>query len=168
MKNFKQYFVTTIGMGILTIYYVSRFFEIDVNYLFQITIFILSVCLLIKLFYWYNISKSSERENLLRFSFLVLTYFLPIYMIIQEPTLIIDITILKISFLIIFIFAFIGILIERHLFILKKNFEFELKKITKDLDEILAISPEYKSKETGLMQFVVLFWIFDKIKNERI
>jgi len=123
MKNFKQYFVTTIGMGILTIYYVSRFFEIDVSYLFQITIFILSVCLLIKLFYWYNISKSSERENLLRFSFLVLTYFLPIYMIIQEPTLIIDITILKISFLIIFIFAFIGILIERHLFIIKKKFE---------------------------------------------
>jgi len=123
MKNFKQYFVTTIGMGILTIYYVSRFFEIDVSYLFQITIFILSVCLLIKLFYWYSISKSSERENLLRFSFLVLTYFLPIYMIIQEPTLIIDITILKISFLIIFIFAFIGILIERHLFIIKKKFE---------------------------------------------
>ena len=123
MKNFKQYFVTAVGMGILTIYYVSRFFEIDVNYLFQITIFILSVCLLIKLFYWYNISKSSEKENLLRFSFLVLTYFLPIYMIIQEPTLIIDITILKISFLIIFIFAFIGILIERHLFIIKKKIE---------------------------------------------
>ena len=123
MKNFKQYFITAVGIGILTIYYVCRFFEIDVNYLFQITIFILSVCLLIKLLYWYNISKSSERENLLRFSFLVLTYFLPIFMIIQEPTLIIDITILKISFLFIFIFAFIGILIERHLFIIKKNFE---------------------------------------------
>ena len=123
MKNFKQYFVTAVGMGILTIYYVSRFFEIDVNYFYQITIFILSVCLLIKLFYWYNISKSSEKENLLRFSFLVLTYFLPIYMIIQEPTLIIDITILKISFLIIFIFALIGILIERHLFIIKKKIE---------------------------------------------
>ena len=121
MKNFKQYSVTAVGMGILTIYYVSRFFEIDVNYLFQITIFILSVCLLIKLLYWYNISKSSERENLLRSSFLILTYFLPIYMIIQEPTLIIDITILKISFLIIFIFAFIGILIERHLFIINKK-----------------------------------------------
>jgi len=121
MKNIKQYSVTAVGMGILTIYYVSRFFEIDVNYLFQITIFILSVCLLIKLLYWYNISKSSERENLLRSSFLILTYFLPIYMIIQEPTLIIDITILKISFLIIFIFAFIGILIERHLFIINKK-----------------------------------------------
>ena len=121
MKNFKQYFITSIGMIFLTIYYVSRFFEIDFNYLFYITIFVMSVCLLIKIFYWYNLSKSSERENFLRFSFLVLTYFLPIYMIIQEPTLIIDMTILKISYLIIFIFAFIGILIERYLFIVKEK-----------------------------------------------
>ena len=121
MKNFKQYFITYIGMGLLTIYYASRFFEINFDYLFHITIFILSVCLLLKLFYWYNISKSSERENLLRFSFIVLTYFLPIYMIIQEPTLIIDLTILKISYVIIFTFAFIGILIERYLFTIKEN-----------------------------------------------
>ena len=121
MKNFKQYFITYIGMGLLALYYVSRFFEIDFDYLLQITIFILSGCLLLKLFYWYNIGKSSEKENLLRFSFIVLTYFLPIYMIIQEPTLIIDLTILKISYVIIFTFAFIGILIERYLFTMKEN-----------------------------------------------
>ena len=121
MKNFKQYFITYIGMGLLALYYVSRFFEIDFDYLLQITIFILSGCLLLKLFYWYNIGKSSERENLLRFSFIVLTYFLPIYMIIQEPTLIIDLTILKISYVIIFTFAFIGMLIERYLFAMKEK-----------------------------------------------
>ena len=121
MKNFKQYFITYIGMGLLALYYASRFFEIDFDYFFHITIFILSGCLLFKLFYWYNIGKSSERENLLRFSFIVLTYFLPIYMIIQEPTLIIDLTILKISYLIIFTFAFIGILIERYLFVMKEK-----------------------------------------------
>jgi len=121
IKNFKQYFVTIIGMFFLTIYYVSNFFEIDFDYLFYITIFILSGCLLIKLLYWYNISKSSEREGFLRFSFLILTYFLPIYMIIQEPTLIIDTTMLKISYLIIFIFAFIGMLIERYLFNMKEK-----------------------------------------------
>ena len=123
MKNFKQYFITYIGMGLLALYYVSRFFEIDFDYLLQITIFILSGCLLLKLFYWYNIGKTSERENLLRFSFIVLTYFLPIYMIIQEPTLIIDLTILKISYVIIFTFAFIGILIERYLFAKKEKIE---------------------------------------------
>ena len=121
IKNFKQHFITIIGMFFLTIYYVSSFFEIDFDYLFYITIFVLSGCLLIKLLYWYNIGKSSERESFLRFSFLILTYFLPIYMIIQEPTLIIDITILKISYLIIFIFAFIGMLIERYLFIIKEK-----------------------------------------------
>ena len=121
MKNFKQYFITYIGMGLLALYYLSRFFEIDFDYLLQITIFILSGCLLLKLFYWYKIGKSSERENLLRFSFIVLTYFLPIYMIIQEPTLIIDLTILKISYVIIFTFAFIGILIERYLFAKKEK-----------------------------------------------
>ena len=121
MKNFKQYFITYIGMGLLTLYFLSQFFEIDFDYLFQITIFILSGCLFFKLFYWYKIGKSSERENLLRFSFIVLTYLLPIYMIIQEPTLIIDLTILKISYVIIFTFAFIGILIERYLFTMKEN-----------------------------------------------
>ena len=121
MKKFKQYFITYIGMGLLTLYCVSQFFEIDFDFLFQITIFILSGCLLFKLFYWYNIGKSSERENLLRFSFIVLTYLLPIYMIIQEPTLMIDLKILKISYVIIFTFAFIGIVIERYLFTMKEN-----------------------------------------------
>ena len=121
MKNFNQYFITAVGMVLLSIYYVSRFFEIDLDYLFQITILVLIVCLIIKFFYWYNLRKSSVKENLLIFSFLVLTYFLPIYMIIQEPTLIIDITILKVSYVIIFIFAFIGILIERYVFIKKEK-----------------------------------------------
>ena len=121
MKNFKQYFITYLGMGMLTLYYVTRFFEINFDYLFHITIFILSGCLLLKLFHWYNIVRSSEKENLLRFSFIVLAYFLPIYMIIQERSLIIDLTILKISYLIIFTFAFIGILIERYLFGMKEK-----------------------------------------------
>ncbi len=121
MKNFKENFITSIGVGLLTIYYSSKFFEINLNYLSYLTIFFLSGCLLIKLFYWYNISKSSERENLLRFSSIVLTYLLPIYMIIQEPTLIIDTTILKLSYLIIIFLAFIGLLIERYLFITEEK-----------------------------------------------
>ena len=120
MKNIKQNLVTYLGLGILIIYYFCKFLEIEIYNLSNFTIFILCICLVIKLSYWYNISKSSEKENLLRFTFLVLTYFLPIYMIIQEPTLIIDITILKISSLIIFILAFIGAIIERNLLIIKQ------------------------------------------------
>ena len=47
------------------------------------------------------------------------------------------------------------------------NLELELKKIAGNLDEILALSPEYKTKETGFMQFTILFYIFDHIKEER-
>ena len=43
----------------------------------------------------------------------------------------------------------------------------ELKKIAGNLDEILALSPEYKTKEIGFMQFTILFYIFDHIKEER-
>ena len=50
---------------------------------------------------------------------------------------------------------------------LLKNFELELKKISKNLEEILAISPKYMDKEHGIMQFIVLFFIFDKVKQER-
>mgnify|MGYP001345109681 CR=1 FL=1 len=120
MKNIKQNLVTYLGLGILIIYYFCQFLEIAIYNLSHVTIFILCICLVIKLFDWYNISKSSEKENLLRFTFLVLTYFLPIYMIIQEPTLIIDITILKISSLIVLILAFIGAIIERNLLIIKQ------------------------------------------------
>ena len=94
MNNLKKYTVTVIGMCILTIYCLSRLFEIDIEYLFHITIFSLTSCLLIKLIYWYNIKKNSEKENFLRLSFVVLTYILPLYMIIQESSLIIDIVIL--------------------------------------------------------------------------
>jgi len=124
MNNLKKYTVTVIGMCILTIYCLSRLFEIDIEYLFHITIFSLTSCLLIKLIYWYNIKKNSEKENFLRLSFVVLTYILPLYMIIQESSLIIDIVILKLSLLIIFIFAFIGMLIEKYLFYTEsKNLE---------------------------------------------
>ena len=124
MNNLKKYTVTVIGMCILTIYCLSRLFEIDIEYLFHITIFSLTSCLLIKLIYWYNIKKNSEKENFLRLSFVVLTYILPLYMIIQEYSLIIDIVILKLSLLIIFIFSIIGMLIEKYLFYTEsKNLE---------------------------------------------
>jgi len=124
MDNLKKYTVTIIGMGILTAYCLCRLFEIDIEYLFYITILILTSCLLIKLIHWYNIRKNPKRENFLRLSFVVLTYILPLYMIIQESSLIINMVILKLSLILIFIFAFIGTLIEKYLFYIEsKNLE---------------------------------------------
>ena len=152
------YIINAISMGALTIYCLSRFYEIEISYLYHVTLISLTLCLFFKISYWYLISKGgkssvnsatglskrnkislfegphtganfltteminkikNEKANFLRLSFIVLTCILPIYMIIQESTLIIDIFILKLSFLIIFIFALGGMLIERYLFFIQ-------------------------------------------------
>ena len=60
-----------------------------------------------------------EKLNFLRLCFVILTCILPIYMIIQEASLIIDSFILKLTFLFVLIFALIGMLIERYLFFIQ-------------------------------------------------
>ena len=60
-----------------------------------------------------------EKGNFLRLCFGILTCILPIYMIIQEASLIIDSFILKLTFLFVLIFALIGMLIERYLFFIQ-------------------------------------------------
>ena len=153
------YIINAICMGALSIYCLSRFYEIKIIYLHYVTISSLILCLFLKLIYWYLISQNTkstansatglggknsnvslfegphtgknfltteminkikkEKANFLRLCFVILTCVLPIYMIMQEATLIIDIFILKLSFFIIFIFAIIGMLIERYLFFIQ-------------------------------------------------
>ena len=60
-----------------------------------------------------------EKANFLRLCFVILTCILPIYMIIQEASLIIDGFMLKVSFFLVLIFALIGMLIERYLFFIQ-------------------------------------------------
>tara|TARA_Y100001970_G_C14232921_1_gene859831 strand:- start:2222 stop:3163 length:942 start_codon:yes stop_codon:yes gene_type:complete len=65
-----------------------------------------------------NIIKK-ENANFLRLCFIILTGVLPVYVIVQEASLIIDIFIIKLSFLITLILALIGMLIERYLFFIQ-------------------------------------------------
>ena len=152
------YTINAICMGALTVYCFTRFYEFEINYLYHLTIVSLSLCLFMKLVYWYIISKKiistansatglggsnnislfegphtgknfltteminkikKEKANFLRLCFSVLTCILPIYMIIQEPSLIIDIFILKLTFFLVLIFALIGMLVERYLFFIQ-------------------------------------------------
>ena len=153
------YIINAICMGALSIYCLTRFYEVEIIYLYNITILSLVLCLFLKLTYWYNISNNTvstsnsatglgeeknnvslfegphtgknfltteminkikkEKANFLRLCFAILTCILPIYMIVQEASLIVDIFILKLSFFIIFIFALIGMLIERYLFFIQ-------------------------------------------------
>ena len=152
------YTINAICMGALTVYCFTRFYEFEISYLYHLTIASLTLCLFMKLVYWYIISKKTistansatglgkdnnislfesphtgknfltteminkikkEKGNFLRLCFGILTCILPIYMIIQEASLIIDSFILKLTFLFVLIFALIGMLIERYLFFIQ-------------------------------------------------
>ena len=152
------YTINAICMGALTVYCFTRFYEFEISYLYHLTIASLTLCLFMKLIYWYIISKKTistassatglgkdnnislfegphtgknfltteminkikkEKGNFLRLCFSILTCILPIYMIIQEASLIIDSFILKLTFLFVLIFALIGMLIERYLFFIQ-------------------------------------------------
>ena len=152
------YTINALCMGALTVYCFTRFYEFEISYLYHLTIASLTLCLFMKLIYWYIISKKTistansatglgkdnnislfegphtgknfltteminkikkEKGNFLRLCFSILTCILPIYMIIQEASLIIDSFILKLTFLFVLIFALIGMLIERYLFFIQ-------------------------------------------------
>ena len=152
------YTINAICMGALTVYCFTRFYEFEISYLYHLTIASLTLCLFMKLIYWYIINKKTistansatglgkdnnislfegphtgknfltteminkikkEKANFLRLCFGILTCILPIYMIIQEASLIIDSFILKLTFLFVLIFALIGMLIERYLFFIQ-------------------------------------------------
>ena len=64
-----------------------------------------------------------EKMNFLNFIFIIFIFVVPLYMIIQQPSLIVDKQISKFSFIIVFLLAVVGMFIEKHLFYIKeKNF----------------------------------------------
>ncbi len=66
-------------------------------------------------------SISKQSENLLRMIFCILTFITPLYMIKQYPSLVIDPLILKISMIIVFILALMGMFLERYLFFIQSK-----------------------------------------------
>ena len=152
------YLINAISMGALCIYCLTRFYETEVSQLYELTLISLTLCLFLKLIYWFYISTKTtstantatglegknnvsffegphtgknfltteminkikkERSNFLRLCFVILTCILPTYMIVQEASLIVNILILKLSFLITLIFAIIGMFMERYLFFIQ-------------------------------------------------
>ena len=68
------------------------------------------------------INKSNNKNNnLLRLTFCILTFIIPIYMINQYSTLIVDQFILKLSMIFVFILALVGMIIERYLFFIQSK-----------------------------------------------
>ena len=68
------------------------------------------------------INKSNNKNNnFLRLTFCILTFIIPMYMINQYSTLIVDQFILKLSMIFVFILALVGMIIERYLFFIQSK-----------------------------------------------
>tara|TARA_B100000579_G_scaffold157283_1_gene127982 strand:- start:149 stop:598 length:450 start_codon:yes stop_codon:yes gene_type:complete len=137
----KYLFYLFNGLLLLTfsIFTINHVFDLKQLFSNNLTILILSTATLFKLIYW-QFFKSIKTNNIkdvrisfLKLTFLILTFALPIYMILQEPKLVIDQQMSKISFFLILLFLIIGIFIERYLFFLQiknyKNKQLEQKNI---------------------------------------
>ena len=87
-------------------------------------IFLILINLLIKLYNWYNFSFSKKQhlnifinniffsDKFTKFSIIIFSIVVPIYMILQKDNLIIDYFIEKLSFILVFIFSIIGFYLE--------------------------------------------------------
>ena len=62
-----------------------------------------------------------QNSNFLRMIFCILTFIIPGYMINQYSSLVVDESILKVSMIIVFIFALTGMIIERYLFFIQSK-----------------------------------------------
>jgi len=129
ISTFLFYLCNILILSALIIFTISYSFNQKEIISSKLIIIILLISLILKLVYWQLIKskiikyKKIEKTNFLILMFLILTVALPLYMIMQEPSLIVNELVAKISFILIIVFAIFGIYIERYLFIIQtKNF----------------------------------------------
>tara|TARA_B100001057_G_scaffold340878_1_gene341679 strand:+ start:168 stop:578 length:411 start_codon:yes stop_codon:yes gene_type:complete len=128
-------FITTLNLVLIFVYFIFLYLKyVSIN-LENALILLLIFSLLIKLLVWYNykfiIKKNLidlfknifQKERFIMFIILILSNILPIYMIVQRKSLVINMIIENISFLFVFLFALVGGYFE--FFILKRMNEDE-------------------------------------------
>ena len=119
-------FLHILLVGALVFFTIFIYFEIKNIFLSYFIIILSTILFISKLINWKIIEnlkhykiKSNNYFNWLLTS--ILTYFVPVYCIVQEPHLIVNRYISILSLIIITILAIIGILIDKEIFI--KNFK---------------------------------------------
>tara|TARA_A100000164_G_C21777129_1_gene709147 strand:+ start:84 stop:494 length:411 start_codon:yes stop_codon:yes gene_type:complete len=135
MLIYSNLFITTLNLVLIFVYFIFLYLkQVSIN-LENALILLLIFSILIKLLVWYNykfiIKKNLidlfknifQKERFIMFIILILSNILPIYMIVQRKSLVIDMIIENISFLFVFLFALVGGYFE--FFILKRMNEDE-------------------------------------------
>ena len=113
-------------LNLFLIFFFFIFINIDLlNKEFRyLIISLISINLLIKLFNWYNFSISKKQyiniyfnniffsDRFIKLSIIIFSTAIPIYMILQRDSLIIDIFIERVSFLFVLLFSILGFYLE--------------------------------------------------------
>ena len=119
-----NYIISLLNLFLILIYFVLLNIEILSKEFGFLLIILISINLLIKLYNWYNFSFSKKQylnvfinciffsDKVTKFSVIIFSIVIPIYMILQKDSLIIDFFIEKLSFLLVFIFSIIGFYLE--------------------------------------------------------
>ena len=119
-----NYFINLLNLFLIFIYFIFINVELVINeFKYLLTFFILSN-LSIKFYNWYNFNTSKKKniniiidsfffnERFTRLNILIFSIIIPVFMIFQKDSLVIDVLIKKISFLLVFIFSLIGFYLE--------------------------------------------------------
>ena len=119
-----NYIINLLNLFLILIYFVL----LNVNILNKgfgfLLIILISINLLIKLYNWYNFSFTKKQylkvfinniffnDRFTKFSIIIFSIVIPIYMILQKDSLVIDFFIERLSFLLVFIFSIVGFYLE--------------------------------------------------------
>ena len=119
-----NYIISLLNLFLILIYFVLLNIKILSKEFGFLLIILISINLLIKLYNWYNFSFSKKQylnvfinciffsDKFTKFSVVIFSIVIPIYMILQKDSLIIDIFIERLSFLLVFIFSIVGFYLE--------------------------------------------------------
>ena len=119
-----NYIISLLNLFLILIYFVLLNLKILSKEFEFLLIILISINLLIKLYNWYNFSFSKKQylnvfinciffsDKFTKFSVVIFSIIIPIYMILQKDSLIIDIFIERLSFLLVFIFSIVGFYLE--------------------------------------------------------
>tara|TARA_Y100001970_G_C14159395_1_gene817584 strand:- start:1012 stop:1416 length:405 start_codon:yes stop_codon:yes gene_type:complete len=128
-----NYFNNMLNLFLIFIYFILINIKL-VNKEFEyFLIFLIIINLLIKLYNWYNFNISKKQhlniiinkiffnDRYLKLNILIFSIITPAYMIFQKENLVIDLFIVKLSFLLVFIFSIVGFYLE--FFVLESKIE---------------------------------------------
>ena len=128
-----NYIINLLNLFLIFTYFILLNFELIEKEIEYLLVFFILINFIIKLYVWYNFNTSKKQNLHIIFSniftddrftkliIFILSIATPIYMILQRESLVIDLFIEKLSFILVFIFSLIGFYLE--FFILESKFK---------------------------------------------